>query len=244
MNIKKLWLKFKQRVLPASFTSDDMIQYLKLCGIRIGEGCRFYRPSSMNIDVTSPVLLEIGSYVKITSGVVILAHDYSRSVIRRAYGEVIGEARKTMIGDNVFVGMNAIILNGANIGNNVIIGAGSVVSGQIPDNSVVAGNPAKVIMSLEEYYKRRKSNYITEAKNYIRMFIDYNNREPVASEMRAFWPLFVERDREELKRLNIRTKLGGDNEEEVIRDFLNTEKVYLNLNELIEEAKSESDQSS
>ena len=239
MNIKKKWLKFKQRVLPASFSSDDMIQYLMICGIRIGEGCRFYRPSSMNIDVTSPVLLEIGNYVKITSGVVILAHDYSRSVLRRAYGEVVGEARKTIIGDNVFIGMNAIILNGANIGNNVIIGAGSVVSGQIPDNSVVAGNPAKVIMTLDDYYNRRKTNYINEAKNYIRMFVDYYNRDPIPSEMRAFWPLFVDRDREELKRLNIRTKLGGDNEEEVIHDFLNTEKVYSNLDELINEAKTE-----
>ena len=221
-----------------------MIQYLKLCGIRIGEGCRFYRPSSMNIDVTSPVLLEIGNYVKITSGVVILAHDYSRSVIRRAYGEVIGEARKTIIGDNVFVGMNAIILNGANIGNNVIIGAGSVVSGHVPDNSVVAGNPAKVIMSLEEYYNRRKSNYINEAKNYICMFIDFYKREPVPSEMRAFWPLFMDRDREELKRMKIRTKLGGDNEEDVIRDFLKTEKIYIDLDELIKEAKAERNMSS
>lgn len=96
MMLRKKWLKFKQRVLPAAFSSSDMIEYLRLCGIKIGEGCRFYRPSSMNIDVTSPLLLEIGNYAKITTGVVILSHDYSRSVLRRVYGEVIGEAKKQL----------------------------------------------------------------------------------------------------------------------------------------------------
>ena len=48
------------------------------------------------------------------------------------------------IGDNVFIGMNSIILMGSHIGNNVIIGAGSVVSGNIPDNSVVGGSQPKL----------------------------------------------------------------------------------------------------
>ena len=221
------------------FSSSDMVSYLRLNGIKIGEGCRFYRPSSMNIDVTRPMMLEIGDYVKITSGVVILAHDYSRSVLRRAYGDVIGEARKTVIGNNVFIGMNAIILNGAIIGNDVIIGAGSVVSGTIPNGSVVAGNPGKIIMTLEEFYNRRKERYIDEAKDYIRIFVNNRNRNPKPSEMLAFWPLFMDRDANELRKQGIRTNLGGDNEEEVIRDFLKTEKVYPNLQTLIDEAISE-----
>lgn len=135
--------------------------------------------------------------------------------------------------------MNSVILNSANIGKNVIVGAGSVVSGYIPDNSVVAGNPARVIMTLDDYYHKRKERYIAEAKDYIRMFLNNYHREPRPSEMRAFWPLFVERDREELKRQNIRTNLGGDNEEEVIKDFLKTEKIYPNLEALIKEAVSE-----
>ena len=236
MSLKIKYLKIKQRVFPAAFTSDDMIQYLRLNGVKVGEGCRFYRPSSMNIDVTRPLLLEIGNYVKITSGVVILAHDYSRSVLRRAYGEVIGEARKTVIGDNVFVGMNSVILSGAKIGNNVIIGAGGVISGSIPDNSVVAGNSGKVIMTLDEYYLRRKERYISEAKEYIRIFIDEKHRNPQPSEMLAFWPLFMERDVDELRKQGIRTNLGGDNEEEIIRDFLATEKIYPDLHALINEA--------
>ena len=55
------------------------------------------------------------------------------------------------IGDNVFVGMNVTILPGTTVGNGTIIGSGSVVKGTIPDNVVVAGNPAKVIETVQEY---------------------------------------------------------------------------------------------
>lgn len=50
-----------------------------------------------------------------------------------------------IIGDNCFIGMNSVILKGTTIGNNVVVGAGSVVSGTIPDNCIIAGNPAKII---------------------------------------------------------------------------------------------------
>ncbi len=53
-----------------------------------------------------------------------------------------------VIGDDCFIGMNSIILKGTNLGNNVIVGAGSVVHGTFPDNCIIAGNPAKVIKIL------------------------------------------------------------------------------------------------
>ena len=53
-----------------------------------------------------------------------------------------------MIGDNVTLGVNVTIIGGITIGNNVIIGAGSVVVKDIPDNSVAVGNPARVIRTL------------------------------------------------------------------------------------------------
>lgn len=54
------------------------------------------------------------------------------------------------IGDNCFIGMNCIILKGTTLGNNVVVGAGSVVHGKFPDNCVIAGNPAKIVKSLHE----------------------------------------------------------------------------------------------
>jgi maltose O-acetyltransferase len=66
----------------------------------------------------------------------------------------------TTIGDDVFLGAAAIVLAGVTIGNRVIIGAGSVVTKDVPDNSVVAGNPARVICTVDEYLKkhRRQAN--------------------------------------------------------------------------------------
>lgn len=58
--------------------------------------------------------------------------------------------KRPIIGDNVFLGANVTIIGGVRIGNNVEVGAGSVVVKDVPDNCVVAGNPAKIIKYLGE----------------------------------------------------------------------------------------------
>lgn len=58
------------------------------------------------------------------------------------------DGKRPVIGDNVTLGANVIIIGGVHIGNNVVVGAGSVVVKDVPDNTVVAGNPAKVIKTL------------------------------------------------------------------------------------------------
>lgn len=217
-------------------TDQDYIKYLKNQGIKIGANTVFFDWKSNVIDVQRPWLLEIGDYCKITHGVIILAHDYSRSVLRRVYGDIIDGAEKTFIGDNVFIGMNSIILMGTNIGNNVIIGAGSVVKGKIPNNVVVAGNPARVICTLEEYYKKRKSKYIDEAKECLRLYTQHYNRVPTIEEMGGFFPIYLKRDKQELQKNNIRTQLSGDEEKEVISCFMKSTEIYANYEEFVKDA--------
>lgn len=224
--IKKTWLRAVYRYIPQFFSSDMMISYLQECDCTVGEHTIFYNAGTITVDVSRPALLEIGDYCKITAGVKILTHDYSRSVLRRVYGDVVGEAKKTIIGDNVFIGLDSVILMGTVIGKNTIIGAGSVCSGSYPDNSVIAGNPAKVILTLEEYYQKRKNKTIEEAKEYVRLFCKKYARKPSIEEMGAFFPLYLKRDRQELIRNHIRTRLGGDSEEEVINCFLKSESPY------------------
>jgi len=108
-------------------------------GVKIGKKCKFY---SLEF-YSEPYLIEIGDNVIVSGDVKFLTHDGSFYLFKkRDAGCVYG---KIKIGDNCFIGMNAIICPNTQIGNNCIIGAGTVVRGDIPDNSVVMGNPCKVI---------------------------------------------------------------------------------------------------
>ena len=81
----------------------------------------------------------------------ISGHDGSAIMMARAYGRSLDAVGPVRIGDDVFIGKNAIILPGVTIGSRVIVGAGAVVGKDVPDNSVVAGNPARIIRSLDEH---------------------------------------------------------------------------------------------
>lgn len=78
-----------------------------------------------------------------------------------------------IIGNNVFIGEGATILGGSHIGDNVIIGANSVVSGNVDSNSVYAGNPARKLMTLEEYRDKREKRQLKEAVEYV---LEYKKR--------------------------------------------------------------------
>ena len=224
MNAIKLYLiKARMRFLPFLAKKYDMNIILESQGIKVGKGTIFYGPETMQIDRSRPYLLTIGEYCKITSGVTILTHDYSRSVLRRAYGEVIGEGRRTTIGNNVFIGMNSIVLMGTHIGDNVIVGAGSVVSGIIPNNVVIAGNPAKVIRTLDEHYQIKKQRMLGDAVECVKTYYHTFNRYPSMDEIGAFWPLFLPRNREAVSSSNINWHLNGDEPEEIMDDFLKSD---------------------
>lgn len=232
--IKMIMLKLKKKMIPSKFTSENLKDLLKSTGIMIGKGTYFFDPTNTIVDTQRPELIEIGEYCKITANVIILAHDYSRSVLRMKYGEILGEARKTIIKNNVFIGINSIILPGTQVGNNVIIGAGSIVTGKIPDNVVIAGNPAKIIRTLDEHYKIRKARYLNEAKQYAKCL---NNKgiKPTVQNMGAFFPIYLERKKEELIKNKINTKLNGDDEEDIIEKFLASKPLYDNFDEFIKD---------
>ena len=225
--------KIKKNLFPGRISSAEFTRYLNSKGIEIGKGTHFFDPQSTTIDVQRPWMLHIGQYCKITSNVVILCHDYSRSVLRRVYGEVIGEARETFIGDNVFIGIGSTICMGSCVGDNVIIGAGSVVSGKIPSNSVYAGVPAHFVCTLDEYYEKRKSKTVEEAKLYAKRFHEKYGRYPTEKEMGPFWQLFMPRDIKTLKDKEIFTKLSGDSEEEILDAFLKTKPEFSSFDEFL-----------
>lgn len=236
MNKKRIKILYSKFILKhfSRFTSPSFFnKILEMEGFDIGEGTIFYGPESIVLDRQRPWMLKIGKYCKITRGVTILTHDYSRSVLRRAYGEILGEAAMTTIGDNVFIGVNSIILMGAHIGNNVIVGAGSVVGGKIPDNVVVAGNPAKVVRTLEDHYKRRKERTLIESRIWMESYKAKYGHYPSEKETGPFFPLFT--DRNSFDYVNDhRLFCNGDNMDEVVADFKKTKPLFGSYNEFIE----------
>ncbi len=142
---KSLYLKIK--IITANPYTLPSI-YRKYYGISIGENCVF---TGKRISFGSePYLIEIGNRVRITADVKFETHDGGVGIFRDEYPG-INVYGKIKIGDNSFIGHNAIIMPGVTIGKNVVIGAGSVVTKDIPSNSLAVGVPARVIKSIEEY---------------------------------------------------------------------------------------------
>ena len=105
-------------------------------------------------------LIRLGSNVHLASNVSLVTHDITHVLLNRAVqsGNTIQEHVDCIdIGDNVFVGSNSTILGGVRIGKNVIIGAGSLVNKDIPEGSIAAGVPAKVIGSFDDFLEKRRS---------------------------------------------------------------------------------------
>ena len=91
----------------------------------------------------------------ITDGVKFITHDGGTLLYRHLIPD-LEITKPIVVGDNVYIGNNVIILPGVTIGSNVVIGAGAIVSRDIPDNSVAVGVPARVIKTADEYLEKLK----------------------------------------------------------------------------------------
>jgi acetyltransferase-like isoleucine patch superfamily enzyme len=142
MDIKRKFQRFRVIILMKA-SDKAKIKYLRKQGMKIGESCHI---NTMSFS-TEPYLIEIGNHVAIAAGTDFITHDGAiwcfRDELKNA--DVFG---KIKIGDNVFIGNNSTILPNTVVGNNCIIGAGSVVRGKFPENSVIIGNPAKVVLKM------------------------------------------------------------------------------------------------
>lgn len=123
----------------------NSIEYLRSRGVVIGEDVNLINTT---IDFSHGFLVSIGNKVTLT-GVTVLAHDASTQI---PLG--LTKVGKVTIGNEVYVGHGTIILPNVRIGNRVVVGAGSVVTRDIPDNSVAAGNPARVIGSYDAFLEK------------------------------------------------------------------------------------------
>jgi len=131
----------------------DKIAYLRYRGVRIGNDCVIL--NQIRHFGTEPWLIELGDQVQILSSVTLITHDGTSRMFRKRFPEMnatFGNRFGTIrILDNCVIGYGSIILPGITIGPNSIVGAGSVVTKDVPPEVVVAGNPARIICSLNEH---------------------------------------------------------------------------------------------
>lgn len=133
------------------------LKYLKKCGIVI-QGVPNYISPDVYFDGHDYSKITLSNGCVLSKEVLLLTHDYS---IARGIEALQGKTweagrvphflKEIYVGENSFIGARSMLLPGTHIGKNCIIGAGAIVKGVIPDNSIVVGNPAKVIAKTDEW---------------------------------------------------------------------------------------------
>jgi acetyltransferase-like isoleucine patch superfamily enzyme len=133
--------------------------YARAIGVRLGTGCRIYTSRFG----TEPFLISLGDNVTVTSGVTFITHDGSLGLTRDDNGRRYTYGR-IEIGSNVFIGINTIIMPAVRIGDDVVIGAGSLVNKSVPDGSVVGGVPIKTLGKFADFKKRALEEFRSAAE--------------------------------------------------------------------------------
>lgn len=219
MNFKRI---IKRKILGYKADSDSYIEYLKNLGVKIGKGVEIYRPFNTTIDIQNPHMLRIGNNVQMTGPVTILTHDYSWSIIKSVYGEILGNQQETVIGDNVIIGANA------------------VVSGNVDSNSVYAGNPARKIMSLEEFKNKRVKRQLDEAVKYVLSYEKRFGKYPEESKLDEYFFLFKQNSHDLIPEFERKMNLMG-NYDMSLKALENNSSLFNNYNEFIEYCRKKND---
>lgn len=183
-------------------------KFLRKRGVKIGENTFWGNVRTINIDTTRPSLVDIGDNVRIDTGMTILTHDYPTWVFRKVYNDFVSSSGKVTIGNNVYCAQYVTILKGVTIGDNCVIGFGSVVTKDIPSNSVAVGQPAKVVSTLEAYYEKCKDRALDDAFVYANSIRDRFNREPVPEDFWEEFQFFMNGD-DDNDNLPIKSQLGS-----------------------------------
>ena len=148
-NLAKIFRNILHKIRMSKYTDFTIAEYFRKLGAHIGEDNR--------LEVRSlgpePYLVTIGNHCTIAQNVVFLVHDGATWLFTEEFPS-LQKFGTIQIHDNCFIGYNTIIMGNVTIGPNSIIGAGSIVTKNIPANVVAAGNPARIICTTEEYKKK------------------------------------------------------------------------------------------
>lgn len=137
------------------------LKYARSLGVIIGEGNLIQKCHWSS----EPYLITVGNHCQLTDCRI---YTHGGGQVARHIDPTFDVFGKVTIGDYVYIGAGSLIMPGVTIGDHVLVAAGSVVTKSIPAGIVVAGNPAKYICTVEEYYNRNKQyNMATKGMGYM-----------------------------------------------------------------------------
>ncbi len=199
------------------------IRYMNRMGAQIDESVQMAVPESVRLDKTTPWMLRIGKNVYIAEGVKILTHDASWMVMMGKDGELYGHIAPVNIGNNVFLGVDSIVMCNVSICDNVIVGAGAVVTKNICSSGVYAGNPAKKVMDLEQMGAIRESRQLKEALVLAERYQDRYGTFPPREVFEEYFWLFEKKELDRLPECFRRQMTCGGNYDMVAKRFMESE---------------------
>ncbi len=151
--LRRILFRLRTRV---HFTFDQTRAHARSIGVAVGDGAIIYPSVQFG---SEPWLVSVGRDTWLTAGVEFVTHDHAVVVGRNPrYGvpadQPLNRFARVVVGDGCFVGIHALLLPGVTVGDDCIVGAASVVTRDVPSGSVVAGNPARVLGTTEDYVRR------------------------------------------------------------------------------------------
>lgn len=144
--------------IQSAYNGYELAELYRRKGVKIGKNTIFIPPIMLGRDGKDPI--EIGSNCILT-GCCILGHDASTNKRLNLFDGSLKQ--KVIIEDNVFIGFHAVVLMGVTIGCNSIVGAGTIVTKSFPENSVICGNPGRIICTTDDLVTKRQ-NLINESQ--------------------------------------------------------------------------------
>lgn len=144
----------RYRLQIARYNDYTIAEYFRRQGVEIGDNCQIM----IRKFGSEPFLIHIGNNCTIAPEVELMTHDGGAWMFTDEWPTLQSFGRIDIL-DNCFIGQRAIIMPGVRIGPRSVVGAGAVVTKDVPPNTVVAGSPAKVVSTLEEYRAKLLRNW-------------------------------------------------------------------------------------